>query len=100
LAAIAAGAKTPGAAFLAAQRAEEAPYSGDRQFFDMLDELAREPQPLIEAEPLRLTAAGRAVLAAEADRVVLRGVDRWLGGVHVDGSWRWDAEQLRLTNGY
>jgi Domain of unknown function (DUF1835) len=97
LSAIGAGAETPVSVFLAAQRAEAAPYCGDAQVFDMLDELAAAPEPLLEREPLRLTEAGCAVLAGAADRVALRGVDRWLGGVHVDGTWRWDVEQLRLT---
>jgi hypothetical protein len=64
----------------------------------MLDELATEPEPLIERDPLRLTAAGRAVLDGRADRVELRGVDRWLGGVHVDGTWRWDPERSVLAS--
>jgi uncharacterized protein DUF1835 len=97
LAAIAAGADEPVAAFLAAQRAEEAPFSGDRQFFDLLDDLAAGPEPLIARDPLRLTAAGRAVLAGEADAVALRGVDRWVGGTCLDGTWRWDSSQHQLT---
>jgi len=33
------------------------------------------------------------VLAGKADHVALNGVDRWIGGVHLDGPdsrWRWD----------
>ena len=40
-----------------------------------------------------LTSAGAAVLAGAQDRVQLCGVDRWLGGVHLQGQgpvWRWD----------
>ena len=32
-------------------------------------------------------------LAAEADHVTLNGLDRWIGGVHLNGRharWRWD----------
>jgi hypothetical protein len=100
MAAIAGGAGTPMAAFLAAQQLEDAPYSGDRQFFDLLDDLASEPKPLIERSPaLRLTAAGRAVLAGTADGVALRGIDRWIGGVHLHGApaWRWDRGARRLS---
>ena len=46
-----------------------------------------------------LTDAGRAVLAGEKDRVALCGIDRWLGGVHLQGTanvWRWDAEGQRM----
>jgi hypothetical protein len=96
LEAIAAGADEPLAAFFASQRAEEAAYAGDTQFFDLLDALAAEPSPLIERDPLRLTAAGEAVLAGRADAVDLRGADRWLGGVHLDGTWRWDPERREL----
>jgi hypothetical protein len=40
------------------------------------------------------------VLAGEADHVRLNGIDRWLGGVHLEGdeaAWRWDAAAGRLT---
>jgi Domain of unknown function (DUF1835) len=99
LAAVAAGADEPLAAFFASQRAEAAAYAGDTQFFDLLASLAAEPEPLIERDPLRLTAAGEAVLAGRADAVQLRGVDRWLGGVHLDGTWRWDPAAERLRAG-
>jgi hypothetical protein len=42
---------------------------------------------------LELTAAGRAVLAGDADRCALLGLDRWVGGIHVSGpepAWRFD----------
>jgi hypothetical protein len=97
LGAIAGGAATPVEAFLAAQRLEEAPFSGDRQFFDVLDALAAAPEPLVETDPLRLTAAGRAVLDGQVDAVELRGVERWLGGVRIDGAWRWDPAERRLS---
>jgi len=96
LAAIAAGAREPLAAFFAAQRAEAAPYAGDTQFFGLLAALAAEPEPLIDHDPLRLTAAGEAVLAGRADAVRLRGVDRWIGGVHLDGAWRWHPGRNEL----
>ena len=49
--------------------------------------------PLVTGDPLQLTDAGRAVLAGEADHVAICGVDRWIGGVHLQGRdvpWRWD----------
>ncbi len=41
---------------------------------------------------LVVTDAGRAVLAGEIDHVAANGVERWLGGVHLDAAspWRWD----------
>jgi hypothetical protein len=47
---------------------------------------------LVAALSLRLTDAGRRVLAGEADHVALDGIDRWVGGVHLhgrDARWRW-----------
>jgi hypothetical protein len=41
----------------------------------------------------RATDTGRLVLGGQVDRVSLCGIDRWLGGVHLQGShriWRWD----------
>ena len=50
-----------------------------------------------EAVRLALTDDGDRVVAGEADHVVLNGIDRWLGGVHLvsapgdaDPIWRWD----------
>ncbi|HEV2591158.1 MAG TPA: DUF1835 domain-containing protein [Gaiellaceae bacterium] len=70
--------------FGAAQALEEAPFLGDTWFWRTLDEL----RPLLEDESLR-----RAVLAGEADRVELLGIDRWIGGTHVtpENLWRWDG---------
>jgi hypothetical protein len=42
---------------------------------------------------LRLTEAGRSVLSASMDRISACGIDRWLGGVHLQPRgtiWRWD----------
>jgi hypothetical protein len=38
------------------------------------------------------------VLAGEADRVQLLGLDRWIGGTHLtlDNVWRWDATAAAL----
>ena len=56
------------------------------------------------AERLRgsvtLTDTGRAVLAGQQDRVTACGIDRWLGGVHLQSSgtiWRWDESRQRIT---
>ncbi len=117
LRAVAEGASTPVAAFLAAQELEEAPFLGDAWLFRSLAELGRGPARLVETEgadlpvppplgdrrlfagmPIRLTANGEGVLAGDADRVELLGIDRWVGGTHVvdDRVWRWDPDQQRL----
>jgi hypothetical protein len=45
-----------------------------------------------------LTGMGRALLADEADWVEENGIDRWQGGVHLQGRevWRWDGRAGRL----
>ena len=118
LQAIAAGAATPVAAFLAAQDLEAAPFLGDAWFYRVLTSLGRGQQRLIETldgEPLpaapplgdarafagvslRLTPAGERVLQHQADRVQVLGVDRWIGGSHITPgtAWRWDPAALRL----
>ena len=118
LQAIAAGAATPMAAFLAAQDLEAAAFLGDAWFYRVLTGLGRGQERLIETldgEPLpaapplgdarafagvslRLTPAGERVLQRQADRVQLLGVDRWIGGSHITPgtAWRWDPAAQRL----
>ncbi len=39
------------------------------------------------------TYTGARVLAGQADQTALNGIDRWIGGVHLQGHhvpWRWD----------
>jgi DNA-binding transcriptional MerR regulator len=109
LQAVAEGARTPQAAFLAVQRVEEAPFLGDAWFYRalvgvgrLLETLDGEPLPaappltdghVFARLPIRLTEEGERVLRGELDRVELLGVDRWLGGTHVtaDNLWRWDG---------
>jgi DNA-binding transcriptional MerR regulator len=117
---IAAGARTPPAAFVAAQRLEEAPFLGDTWFYRTLSALGQGETKLLETEEgtplppppplgdgqlfarlqLRLTEAGKRTLRGEADRIQLLGIDRWLGGTHLtrDNAWRWDATQAKLIS--
>ena len=112
LEAIAAGARTPSAAFLAEQHLEDAPFLGDAWFFRALAALGQGPRRLVEtrdgdplpaAPPLsdgqvfarlqlQLTEDGKRVLRGESDRVDLLDVDRWIGGSHItsENLWRWD----------
>ncbi len=117
--AVAAGAQSPPAAFVAAQRLEEAPFLGDTWFFRALSALGQGTARLLETDDgtslppppplsdgrrfarmrLRLTENGEATLRGEADRVELVGVDRWIGGTHItpDNIWRWDTSELKLV---
>jgi hypothetical protein len=119
LQAVAAGAHSPPAAFVAAQRLEQAPFLGDAWFYRALSALGQgatrlletdggaplpAPPPLSDSRQfarlrLRLTGTGEDTLRGEADRVELVGVDRWIGGTHVtpDNAWRWEASELKLV---
>jgi redox-sensitive transcriptional activator SoxR len=116
---IADGARTPAEAFLATQHLEQAPFLGDAWFYRALAALSRGEGRLVETRdgeevppspplgdgqrfvhlPLRLTSHGESVLAGDADRVALLGLDRWIGGTHVtpENDWRWDAAQRVLV---
>jgi hypothetical protein len=100
LEAVGAGAADPVSVFCSSSAAEEAPYSGDVQVWDKLRALAGGPAPLLEGDAqVRLTADGKRVLAGDLDAIALRGVDRWVGGVHLTGEpdWRWDRSRARLV---
>jgi hypothetical protein len=119
LRALAAGAHSPPAAFLAAQELETAPFLGDDWFYRTLSALGHGESRLVESTegsplppppplgdtrryaelPLRLTRAGEATLRGEADRIELLGIDRWIGGTHVTPAtvWRWNAAERKLV---
>jgi hypothetical protein len=69
---------------------------GDVYYFDALDRFIGATNQLVcLAEPLpeNLRAAvlvatefGRKVLAGKADAIAFNGIDRWIGGVHLEGS--------------
>jgi hypothetical protein len=117
--ALAAGADTPPAAFVAVQRLEEAPFLGDAWFYRTLSALGQgearlletgdgtplpPPPPLSDSQQfahlrLRLTATGQSTLRGGSDRVELLGIDRWVGGMHItrDNTWRWEPTDLSLV---
>jgi hypothetical protein len=121
LEAIAAGSRTPFQIFVAAQKAEEAPFLGDTWMWRRLAELGTGEDRLVRtadgaplgpppprsdangftAHELELTDTGRAVLAGEADRASLVPLDRWVGGIRVTGpepAWRWDRATRRAVS--
>jgi hypothetical protein len=110
LRALASGTGTFPELFRATQAMEERVYMGDLSFHRILRELALPPRPLVRLDPgaqatlrslrISLTASGREVLDGRDDWVRIRGIDRWLGGVHLQGveaAWRWDAETGRAV---
>ena len=122
LAAVAEGARAPAEIFVAVHTHEERPFMGDWSFWRVLARLASGTRPMLElasgarprfppevpaaasfgAQRFRLTPSGREVLAAKLDAVELNGIDRWLGGTHLQKGaklWRWDRAAGKLTRG-
>jgi len=92
---------------------------GDWSFWRVLARLASGPRPLLElasgarprfppevpaaasfgAQRFRLTPAGREVLAGKLDAIDANGIDRWVGGTHLQNGaklWRWDRAAGKL----
>jgi hypothetical protein len=86
-----------GALFVASQDREEAPFHGDAWILRTLAGLT--PLVSLTEGSAELTDDGRRVLAGDADRVELLGIDRWVGGTHVvpGAVWRWDAVASELV---
>jgi hypothetical protein len=110
LAATPAGGAPAGEVFARVGEREAGPFLADLFCFRIMARLAGARVPLLELDPaggqvdagtrLAPTAAGRRVLAGEADHVALNGIDRWVGGVHLRGPaarWRWDEGTESVT---
>jgi hypothetical protein len=117
LAAVAAGNTGLAGIFNAVSDMEPRPYLGDTMLWDWVDRLAKGAHPALRisgpgpvprwetkadlaAWAISLTDTGRALLANEADWAELNGIDRWVGGVHLDGHanmWRWDDNQKKVV---
>ena len=127
--AVANGASKLGPIFVAATSdVEDRPFMGDTSLWMVIEELVKARVPLLkatgpdlaeltrakspeeanEARPagrlrpwdISITDAGRAVLAGKQDHLRLNGIDRWLGGVHLQGAesqWRWDEKGKKLV---
>jgi hypothetical protein len=94
--------------FVAVQRGEEAVFMGDGQFCRLVADLSNARHPLVktstpsqhELGKVALTDTGRLVLEGQADHIALNGIDRWLGGVHLQSGqtdWRWDRAARKLV---
>jgi hypothetical protein len=88
--------------------------SGDDELFDSLLGLLTCEHPLIEPVKkgskmesfadfrklaVQLSAAGESVFHGLSDHITLNGINRWIGGVHLNGKavpWRWDSEKELL----
>jgi hypothetical protein len=93
---------------------------GDLQFTAYLLELADSDSALLRMEHfpgvlpsdpakrntgkwnVKITDLGKDVLKGREDNIKRRGIDRWLGGVHLkspESVWRWDPDSRRLVSG-
>jgi hypothetical protein len=84
---------------------EKAYYVSDTSMADLVEGFSRMSPPLVtwhrdpggNGQPLTgsvtITPSGEAVLSGREDRVAVYGMDRWMGGVHLQSGtnlWRWD----------
>ena len=91
---------------------ETAYYVTDFSLLAFLREFSRCTPPLIavDAAPLdtdripagtiAITKQGRSMLNGDLDRIATYGIDRWLGGVHLETGgviWRWDDHAQRVV---
>ncbi|HEY7190310.1 MAG TPA: hypothetical protein VH436_27350 [Vicinamibacterales bacterium] len=100
------------AAFPRMHEDEHAYYISDTSLAELADDLSSGSAPLVTVTPAQaddpirlrrsatLTDTGRAVLDGRQDKVAMRGIDRWIGGVHLAGAdspWRWDDRAQRIV---
>jgi hypothetical protein len=98
------------AAFPRMQHGEPAYSVTDGAILGLSETLSRASPPLLTysggapdgrlSGSVTLTEAGRAVLQGRQDRIARCGIDRWLGGVHLQGhgeTWRWDEQRQRVV---
>ena len=83
---------------------DEPSFLGDWSFFAILRDLASSPGPLISAGPgdedvpglqecadavFQITPIGLRVLKTDANAIEVRGIDKWIGGVHLTANNLW-----------
>lgn len=108
LQAVANGAGTPAEVFRRLyHELEPTPFLGDLMYWAVLRRLTTGVQPAltpfkVHGDAVSLTAFGRDLLAGRGDWVVANGIERWVGGVHLNGgqaAWRWDPQSARPVPG-
>ncbi len=117
LAAISEAPMYPGVMFTKISDMEKPAFCGDTFVWVYVNELASGDEPLIDLQgpgplpvwitppnlkvwTLKLTDLGREVLSGKKDWIAIHGIDRWLGGVHLEGHgkvWRWDEDRQKLV---
>jgi hypothetical protein len=99
------------AAFPRMQEGEKAYFITDGSILSLVETFSRTTPALLTYDAAASTAghvlrgavsitnAGREVLAGRLDRIATCGLDRWYGGVHLQGNgpmWRWDDQAERI----
>ena len=99
------------AAFPRMQEGEKAYFITDGSILSLVETFSQTTPALLTYEDAASTAgqvlhgavaitnAGRDVLAGRLDRIATCGLDRWYGGVHLQGNgpmWRWDDQAERI----
>ena len=96
-------------AFPRMHQGEQLYYVTDSSLAALAETMSRTSPPLLALDlsdghvlrgTVTLTDTGRSVLAGQLDRVETCGIDRWLGGVHLQSrsrTWRWDDTRQRIT---
>ncbi len=84
LRAVAEGAGSFREIFAATAQREEPRYMSDAPFRFYIDRLTNCRKPLLAGKPVQLTDTGKRVLDGELNYISLNGLDRWLGGVHLE----------------
>ena len=99
------------AAFPRMQEGEKAYFITDGSILSLVETFSRTTPALLTYDAAASTAghvlrgavsitnAGREVLAGRLDRIASCGLDRWYGGVHLQGNgpmWRWDDQAERI----
>jgi hypothetical protein len=105
--------------FTEVQRSEKLLFMGNGSFYRLLIDLASARNPLVQTRdasrlrlddrngsfeqwtrtPVAISESGLCVIEGREDHIRLNGIDRWLGGVHLEdteAAWRWDAGTARL----
>jgi len=108
LQAVAEGAKTPAEAFRRLCRGlEPMPFLGDLMYWAVLRRLTTAVQPALtpfeaHSDTVSLTEFGSELLAGNGDWIAANGIERWVGGVHLNGrkaAWRWEPQRAHPVPG-
>lgn len=115
------GESDPSRIYMRTQRKEDYPFMNQVMFWLTISRLVQCDEPAIELKEERrqekmkdgfvrevsetcliLTDVGRDLLKNKLDWIQLNGIDRWVGGVHINAGniWRWDSKNRVIARTY